>query len=295
MRHFGGVSAIELVRVFRRKKSRSKRKPKVKEKPALPEAPIGKATIQGEVKYVWGAVGRATIMAGDKSTVADSTGKYEMPGVDAGMCIVSAQAPFPGYGAAPQSITLAAGETKVVDFFLDFKKTVVEGYVYDADGKPIAGGTVSGVLCGKDMETTTIDDQGHFRFDRARPGNQFIRVNALGYMGETRVFTAKENETATLEFRLQPAAYKVHGTVTDKGGKPLRAEVHLSKANIIVQKTLSNSENGHYEFSVLPDTYDVLANASGYQSKGWRGQIAADTKVDLSLAILPQVKMERRP
>jgi hypothetical protein len=285
--------------LLKRKKSPSKpkRKPKVKKKraPPRPAALAEKGTIRGEIKYPWGTVADATIAAGDRSAVADATGKYDLPAVDAGLYSVSAKAPFPGYEAAPQNVTLAAGETKVVDFYLDFKKSVVEGHVYDADGKPIANATLSGVLCGKDMEAATTDDKGYFRFDRARPGLLFIRVNAQGYMGETRDFTARDDVTTTLEFRLTPATCKVHGTVTDANGKPLRAEVYLSKSDIIVQKTWSKSETGYYEFYVLPGTYDLLANAGGYQSNGCRRPISADTKVDISLTLLPETKTERKP
>ena len=106
-------------------------------------------------------------------------------------------------------------------------------------------------------------------------------------MADTRDFAATDHETTTLEFRLTPATCKVHGTVTDATGKPLRAEVYLSKSSVIVQRTWSNSETGYYEFPVLPDTYDLLANAAGYQSNGWRGPISGDTKVDFTLRVLP--------
>jgi hypothetical protein len=291
-----------LVRLFRRKKSPSKPKPKLKKKPTRPEvkkepprpeALIEKGTIRGEVKYPWGTVAHATTTVDGRSAVADGTGKYEIPGVDAGVYTVSAKAPFPGYETAPQSVTLAAGETKVVDFYLDFEKTVVHGCVYGSDGKPVAGATLSGVMSGKDVENTVTDDKGYFRFEKARQGNQFIRVNAAGYVGETRDFTAKKGEETRLEFRLTPAACKIHGAVTDASGKPLRAEVHLSKSSVIVQRTWSNGETGYYEFPVLPGTYDLLANAAGHLSNGWRGSISADTKVDFRLIVLPGAKTQR--
>jgi hypothetical protein len=88
------------------------------------------------------------------------------------------------------------------------------------------------------------------------------------------------------------------GIVTDTGGKPLRAEVNLSKSSVIVQRTWSNAETGYYEFPVLPDTYSLLANAAGHISNGWRGSVSADTKVDFKLAALPDAKTQgnlRRP
>jgi hypothetical protein len=289
---------MPLVRIFRRKKSS---KPKLKKKPTIPEVKkepqrsevvMEKGTIRGEVRYPWGTVAHATVTVGDKSVVSDASGKYEIPEVDVGVHAVFAKAPFPGYETAPQSVTVAAGETKVVDFYLDFEKTIVHGFVYGAESKPIAGATLSGVMSGKDVVTAVTDEKGHFKFDKASPGYQFIRINAPGYMGQTQDFTAKKNEETKLEFRLTPAACKIHGIVTDTGGKPLRAEVHLSKSSVIVQRTWSNTETGYYEFPVLPDTYSLLANAAGHISNGWRGSVSADTKVDFKLAALPEAKIQ---
>ena len=287
-----------MVRIFRRKKStkpKLKRKPtipEVKKEPQRPEVVVGKGTIRGEVRYPWGMVARATITVGGKSAESDREGKYEIPDVDAGVHTILAKTPFPGYETEPQSVTLAAAEAKVVDFYLDFEKTIVHGFVHDADGKPIAGATLSGVMSGKDVVTAVTDEKGQFKFERAGPGNQFIRVNAPGYVAQTQDFTAKKNEETKLEFCLIPAAYKIHGVVTDAGGKPLRAEVYLSKSSVIVQRTWSNTETGYYEFPVLPDTYNLLANAAGHISNGWRGSVSVDTTVDLKLAALPETKMQ---
>jgi hypothetical protein len=221
---------------------------------------------------------------GDRSTVADGTGKYEIAAVDPGVYDVSSKAPFPGYEAAPQSVTLAAGEIRIVDFYLDFEKTMVHGSVYGADGKPIVGATLSGVMSGKDVETAVTDDKGYFKFERASPGCQFLRVNAAGYVGQTRDFTAGKGEETMLEFHLTPGSCKVHGTVLDENDRPLRVEVVLSsESGLILQKTQSNGETGYYEFAVLPGTYNLLAMGSDYQSKGWRGVVSADQKLDFKL------------
>jgi uncharacterized surface anchored protein len=273
-----------MVRLFRRKKSPSKPKPKVKERSPRPAAPVEKGTIRGEVKYPWGTVAHANTTAGDRSAVTDGTGNYEIMGLDPGDYSVRAKAPFQGYEAAQRSVTLAAGETKVVDFYLDFEKTTVHGYVYGADGKPVAGATLSGVISGKAVETAVTDKKGYFKFENLSPGNQFIRVDSAGYMGETRDFTAKKGEETRLEFHLTPSSCKVHGTVMDENDRPLRAEVVLSSEfGVILEKTQTNAETGYYEFPVLPGTYNLLGMAAEYQLKGWRGSISADQKLDLKL------------
>jgi hypothetical protein len=254
--------------------------------PATPDA-SDTGTFRGAVRYPWGTVKDALVKAGEKSTVSDSAGGYEIAGLAPGKYLVTAEAPFPGYNAMPKSVEVAAGETKTVDIDFDFKKTVVEGQVYGKEEKPIVGAVISGVLTGRDPAKAVTDEKGHFTIDTASPGAQFIRVNALGHMGETRDFTAPEAATTTLEFHLAQATCKVHGMVTDKNGQPLRAEVFLSKGGIITQRTWTDAKTGYYEFPVLPSTYDILANAADYLSEGWRGEVSADTKVDLSLGIAP--------
>jgi len=245
----------------------------------------GRGFIRGTVKYPSGAVSGAKITAGGRTATSDSTGKYEISNLDAGVYAVVAQAPFPGYKVEPRNVEITAAETKVVDIYLDFTKAAVEGHVYGREGKPIVGATLSGLFSGKDLETKT-DEHGFFRFGGAAPGNCFIRANAPGYVGETRDFTAREDAVNTLDFRLTGANCRVYGIVTDVDGKPLQAEVLLMKSGIVTQKANSEKNTGHYEFPLLPGTYQIVPVAAGYEGKGWYGEISAATRVDFKLSPL---------
>ncbi|WP_455363316.1 MSCRAMM family protein [[Eubacterium] cellulosolvens] len=268
------------MRLPRRKKS----PPKTKGESSRPTALPVKQTVRGQIKYPWGGVAYAIVSIGGRSVTAGRDGKYEITDIDAGTHIVSAKAPFPGYEPASQDAALPVGETKVVDLYLDFEKTLVHGYVYGADGKPLAGATVSGIMSGKDVETAVTDEKGYFRFDRASPGYQFVRINAAGYMGQTHDFTAKKNEETKLDFHLTPGTCRIYGTVVDENDKPLRSAVILSSGSgVILQKTETSTETGYYELSVLPGTYNLLAKGTDYRSEGWRGSISADRKVDFKL------------
>jgi hypothetical protein len=173
--------------------------------PIVPkEAPKG--LIRGNIKYPWGVVKEAKVVIGEKSVLSDNEGNYEVKALETGSHNILVEPPFPGYETPAQTAELKEGEAKVVDIYLDFKKTVVEGRVCSQEGKPITGATLSGVLSGKDMESVTTDKDGHFRFGQVTPGDRFIRVNAPGFVGETRDFTAPEKETPSLEFQLTPAA-----------------------------------------------------------------------------------------
>jgi hypothetical protein len=240
-------------------------------------------TIRGIVRYPWGTVKEATIVAGEKSVLSDEDGNYVITGLTQGPYVVTASAPFPGYEAQPQN-AIVGGETTVVDIYLDFVKAIVEGHVYDSDDKPVVGVTISGVLCGMKAETTSTDEKGYFRFTQASPGSQFIRVNAPGHMAETRNFTASQQETVTLEFRLKSATCRIHGTVKDTDGHPLRAVVNLrSSAGIIVARTSSDAATGHYEFMVLPDSYGLLVEEAEHEWKGWSGAVSSETEVNFEL------------
>jgi hypothetical protein len=74
----------------------------------------------------------------------------------------------------------------------------------------------------------------------------------------------------------------------------LGAEVLLLKRGIVVQKTISNAENGYYEFPATPDRYEVLPMAQGYTPNGWSGTVEADTKADFKLDRAHEVTQEQR-
>ena len=251
--------------------------------------------VRGIVKYHWGPMSGAKVTLGERSATSDSAGRYEISALQPGVYTVVAEPSFPGYDAPAQKVEVGAGETKSVDIYFDFKKTIVEGHVYDLDGKPVRGAALSGVLCGYDMGTATTDEQGYFRFENVTPGGRFIRVNAQGYMAETRDFVAKEDGTTTLEFRLGRPTCKIHGVITDtKDGQPMaQAEVRLlNPESLVILRNITLDENGHYEFAVVPGTYQINATAPGHEIESWKGSISADTKVDLRVKrVVPSAQL----
>ena len=131
---------------------------------------------------------------------------------------------------------------------------------------------MSGVRSGKDMETAVTDEKGYFRFERGlSPGNLFVRINAAGYMGQIQDLVPRKEEKTELEIHLTSGTCKVHGTVTDKKGRPLHGEIRLQLMSaLILMTTESKADTGHYEFSVLPGSYDIIVNVPEYQVEIWR-------------------------
>jgi hypothetical protein len=252
----------------------------------LADSKLEQTGIEGTVSYHWGAVAGATIAVADKAAVSDSSGKYQILGLTPGDHRVTVKVNFPGYEAIPQNVIVVAGERRVVDFHMDFDRTLVHGYVYNKSGIPITGAALSGVRSGNDEVTAVTDERGYFKFENARPGYQFIRVNAQAYMGETRDFDAKKGEETKLEFHLAEAGCRVSGTVSGDNGRPIGAEIALSSATgIMLQKIQSNAETGSYEFSVVPGVYGLLITSPEYQALGWRGRISGDQQLDFKLEL----------
>jgi hypothetical protein len=244
--------------------------------------------IRGAVKYPLGIVQGATVEANENSALSDDAGNYEISSLDPGSYTVQAQAPFPGYEATTQEVEIAAGETKIVDIYFEYEKAVVEGHVYDVTGKPIAEASLSGVLYGNRIQVATTDENGYFRFEKVSPGDRFMRVNATGFMPDTKDFAVKREGVTMVEFRLQPASCRIYGVVTDESGKPMRAKIILHRAGIVLQKVDTDAATGCYEFAVMPDTYEVNVVAMEYQPRGWHGSVSADTKIDFSLSLAPE-------
>jgi protocatechuate 3,4-dioxygenase beta subunit len=249
---------------------------------------VPKGIIRGKVTYPWGIVKDAKVAVGEKTALSDSSGNYEIAALEPGSYNVVAEAPFPGYEVLPQTVEIEGSETKVLDIYFDFKKATVEGHVHDQEGKAISGATLSGVLSGKDMESVKTDQEGYFRFSKVTPGGRFMRVNAQGFLGETRDFKAVENQPTTLEFRLTPATCKVSGTITDTEGNPLGAEVLLLKGGIVIEKTRTNAETGHYEFPAVPARYEILPIVPGYSPRSWSGEVKTDVNANFSLMRAPE-------
>jgi len=141
---------------------------------ALKEAEAKKAkelsTVRGKILLGEKPVEGVTVKVGDLSAVTNKEGTYEILGIRPGMHQVSVSRPSDlPYEAPPKTVELTAGSVQIVDFSLT-EATIIQGHVYGADGRPVQGAIVSGVLCGLNVEKRTTDAQGLFHFVHATPG-----------------------------------------------------------------------------------------------------------------------------
>lgn len=107
---------------------------------------------------------------GYHSTTSDADGHYRLDGVTPGPRTVTASRNGPDLLSATAPVDVPAGGETVRDVTIPLAAHL-EGTVTDAEGRPLAGATVS--IVGYDDETT--DDEGRYRFDGLRPGDHGVR------------------------------------------------------------------------------------------------------------------------
>jgi hypothetical protein len=221
-----------------------------------------------------------------RSTTTDIAGAYQLLNLEAGTYEVSVTPPKDWkYETKAQTFDLAPGEVKEANFRLEkiVLETILDGRVFDGDGKPAKGARLEGVLCGTNLESVVAGNDGRFVFKNVTPGSRFVRVMYSGHLGEVRDFDIEEGQTISLDIALKKAAHRIYGTVTNELGEPFGATVRLYEKGVISQKCETTKENGSYEFYVNEGEWSVLAQASLYHFEAWAGLVSADVKHDFQL------------
>jgi hypothetical protein len=157
------------------------------------------------------------VSTGPQSTRTDATGAYTFTTVSAGNYTLVAQ--HSGYvnegfqrailGNAPETITVAAGETlSKIDVRL-LAAAVISGTVTDEDNQPLEGVQVAAIRMryqkgGQQQESTlqnvTSDDLGNFRLYGLAEGNYFVKVEARNMQnGETNFRSSYYPGTPSIE------------------------------------------------------------------------------------------------
>lgn len=168
--------------------------------------------------------------------VTDADGRTELTGVLPGVYLAVLRASGfvqPGMPAnawevisSPEAmpdawrVTLVPGETVSKEFTLS-RGAAVSGRVLDAEGRPVAGATVT-VDVGRSGDPVHSDAQGDFRIDAVPPMHRVsVIAEAAGHLpGVSEPFAVDEGAPAeNIEVRLG-AGGTVSGTVRTRDGKP---------------------------------------------------------------------------
>jgi hypothetical protein len=226
------------------------------------------------------------------SSTTDLAGAYQLSNLQPGLYEVKVTPPKGwNYKAEPQQTEIALGEVKIADFTLEQipLETIFVGHVLDSDGHPAKGARLGGVLCSTSLEpaVTVTGADGGFVFNNVVPGDRFVRVMLPGHVAEVRDFSIEEGQTLSLDFNLKKAAHRIYGSINNKVGKPVMAEVQLFEGGamqaLVIQKTQTTNENGSFEFHVNEGRYSILIQAPGYELAAWEDKVSEDKKVDIQL------------
>ncbi|RYG34526.1 redoxin domain-containing protein [bacterium] len=144
------------------------------------------------------------------ATVTDEKGAFRFEGLFGGTDSFYVWAKKPGFGPVTiQSIRLASGENKALPpMKLMLADGVIEGTVYDTDGKPAKGVNVSSQVT--DVEIAVSDEKGRFRLTGVPRGEHYIVASRTNSFRD--VVQAKTGQSDVV-IKLTPEAKPLVGVV----------------------------------------------------------------------------------
>jgi thermitase len=206
-------------------------------------------------------VAGAVVSDGTRTTTTDASGEYTITGVPVGNYQVNASKE--GYESSSLMATVLSGGTAVADFSLNeiILPGSITGTVTDAkDGSPIAGAVVS-----DGTRTTTTDATGKYTIANMMPDTYQVMASKSDYHGSSLTVTVLPGGTTVANFPLSEIIIPgtITGMVTDaKDGSPIVGAVvsdgtRATTTDVAGEYTITN---------VPPDTYQITASKSGYES-----------------------------
>jgi uncharacterized membrane protein len=155
----------------------------------------------------------------------------------------------------------------------------VSGTVTDAStGAPIAGANVT-----VNSSSNLTDSDGLYWMELA-PGTFNVTASAVGYVSNTTEVTVIVDETATVNFALEPIAVLgwINGTVTDAD-----STLPLAGASVTADGySTTTDEVGYYAMEVEPGNYTVAVSVAGFESASQHNRIVvAGETVTVNLAL----------
>lgn len=170
----------------------------------------------------------------------------------------------------------------------------ISGQVVDeADGTPLEAARV--LLTGTSQIETTNRD-GRFTFRNVSPGTYQVRVLRVGYKPITQAATVGSGATATLAFRLAPAAVQLDELVTTATGEQRKLEVANAVSSINVAAITEEAPIAEFGNLISGRAAGVQVQKSGGTTgSGTRIRIRGSNSVSLSnepLYYIDGIRME---
>ncbi len=217
------------------------------------------ASIKGQVTYEGGypAISGVRVSCGYYSVSTDSSGRYEIRGLDDGYYTVTPSKYGYSFSPSSASVSIRFGmDAWGVNFTAP--KHYIDGYVkYDTEqGIPNVR-----VWCGFRSDST--DSNGYYKIQDLINGSYTVYAEAHSITKSTTVWIDNGNKNVDFTFE----TYSISGTVTydydsAKGVAGVEVAVGVGTSN----QTTTTDPSGYYTISHLPpnDWYTVKASKSGY-------------------------------
>ena len=132
----------------------------------------------------------------------------------------------------------------------------------------------------EDIASTITDANGNFTFEALRVGDYFLRIIAVGYLGQQTTVKVTRNEPATVNLRLEPGV-RFTGKVISNDGNPVR--------NVLItlgdRASVTNSAGQYKIAPVSKGQYDLTAGKPGYDTIRIPGITVGDRNVVRKISI----------
>ncbi|WP_281658304.1 carboxypeptidase regulatory-like domain-containing protein [Halobacillus sp. Cin3] len=259
------------------------------------------ASFSGQVVDEGGEpIGNATISVLDANETpigiagTDADGFYSIANIPAGPSTIVISAP--GYSLVLSEIILPpGGDVSDVDFVLLANPGGINGEVTDADtGSALPNAVVVVRESGTEdqaVATVTTDPFGNYTVTGLSPGSYTITASLTGYGTQTFGVTVVSDMNANGNIALSQVRGSIEGQLIDSDGNPITGaglQVRLlNELNVVIATTLAQPD-GSFQFeNILPGSYIVSANATGYQSGSVGVTVEADETSQATLSLAP--------
>lgn len=215
-----------------------------------------------------------------RSTSSAFDGSYLLSGLNQGSYTFTARKS--GFSDATRTATVISGTTTRLDFTLraggGTSGGILQGVVRRSGTSVAISGARVQITDGARTLTATTDATGSYRFANLPTGAYNMLVTRTGFVQQQRSgLTVREGSTVQADFSLLVRTADlaiVQGTVSDAAGRRIAGALVKLSRGVSAGQSDTTDANGIYQIpSVVPDTYDVQATASGFTT-GLRAGVA---------------------
>lgn len=200
------------------------------------------------------------------SVLTNADGQYIIPGLVSGNYIVSAS--NQNFQTATLGIFLPPNTSQELDFILSANPGSVIGVVYDVNGSPIGGATITISQNNTVIATITSSANGTYTLPGLVAGTYTVTASAASYQPSTQGIMVIPNQAVALDFNLQSLPSSFSGTIVDDQANPIPgAQISIYQNGNLVAVTTTGT-NGSFSLTGLGSgSYSVVITAPQFQTQ----------------------------